>query len=225
MGDDGSEPDDREVFRPPLAVVAWWLWALFALGNLIDLAVQGRDRISLIAALILLLVTGIVYVTARRPRLIADNQALTIVNPLREHRVGWTTVAGADTTDLLRVRCEWPDGDRIARRAIYCWAVHSPRRKQAAAELRAQGRTARRTPGGFAGFGWTAPAPAASTDPGPASDPLRLDAGRIVTTLTVRADRARREELAAPAPASTWDALALASIAAPGLALLIVALT
>ncbi len=108
---DKKDQDGRQVFRSVGAVVVWWLWLLFAVGNLIDLAVQGRDHLSLVAAFILLFATGIVYITALRPRIIADDDGLTIANPVRDHRVGWAAVAGADPTDLLRVRCEWPDGD------------------------------------------------------------------------------------------------------------------
>ena len=103
---DKKDQDGRQVFRSVGAVVVWWVWLLFAVGNLIDLAVQGRDHLSLVAAFILLFATGIVYITALRPRVIADDDGLTIANPVRDHRVGWAAVAGADPTDLLRVRCE-----------------------------------------------------------------------------------------------------------------------
>ena len=65
-------PEGRQVFRSPSRGIIWWLWALFAVGNLIDLAVAGRDHLSVVAAFTLLLVTGIVYVTALRPRLVAE---------------------------------------------------------------------------------------------------------------------------------------------------------
>jgi len=54
------------------AAAIWWLWLLFAVGNLIDLAIQGRDHASLVAAFTLFVVTGVVYVTAWRPRIVAD---------------------------------------------------------------------------------------------------------------------------------------------------------
>ena len=57
---DKKDPDGREVFRSTGAVIVWWVWVLFAVGNLIDLAVQGRDHLTLVAAFILLFVTGIV---------------------------------------------------------------------------------------------------------------------------------------------------------------------
>ncbi|HEY6497526.1 MAG TPA: PH domain-containing protein [Trebonia sp.] len=232
---DKQDPSGRQVFRSPSAVVVFWVWLLFAVGNLIDLAVQGRDHLSLVAAFILLFVTGIVYVTALRPRMVADDDGLTIANPVRDHHVGWAAVAGADPTDLLRVRCEWPDGDVTGSRAIYSWAVHSSRRRQIAAEMRAQ-RQAQRGSGGGAGifgagaggfgFGFGG-GPTSTVDPSPEGDPLRLDAARIVATITERAEKARLDAPAerGTAPVSTWDWLAVAAVVVPGLALLIVGLT
>jgi hypothetical protein len=234
---------DKQVFRSPIAVVVWWVWVLFAVGNLIDLAVQGRDHLALVAAFILLFVTGIVYVTALRPRLIADPDGLTIVNPVTEHRIGWAAVAGADATDLLRVRCAWPDGTVTRQRAFYAWAVHSSRRKQVVAEMRQQGlaRRAIRGSGGFGGaaglggagafggaggFGWSRTLGTAG-DPAPEPDPLRVDADKVVATVTERAERARLEapDVPATAPAFAWHWLAVAAVVVPGLALLVVALT
>jgi hypothetical protein len=224
---EGKARDDRQVFRSPVAVAIWWLWVLFAVANLTDLAVQGRDHASLVAAFVLLFVTGVVYVTAQRPRVVAEPGGLTIVNPVRGHRIGWTAVAGADPTDLLRVRCEWPDGDKTARQAIYCWAVHSSRRRQVAAELRARNQSRPGSRGGFGagGLGW-AGGFAAPAEPSPEGDPLRVDAGRVVATLTARAEQARLDAPGAPAtaPASTWDWTAVASVIVPGLALLVVIL-
>jgi hypothetical protein len=127
--------DDRRVFRSPAARAIWWLWALFALANLIDLAVEGRDHLSAVAACTLLLITGIVYATAQRPRIIADADGVTIVNPLNRHRVGWPAVVGFDSTELMRMRCVWltEDGSESKTRGIYAWAAHSSRRRQVAA--------------------------------------------------------------------------------------------
>jgi hypothetical protein len=137
------------VFRSPTAIIVWWVWVLFAVGNLIDLAVQGRDRLSLVAAAILVLVTGIAYVTAQRPRVIADAAGVTIVNPLRDHHIGWAGVTKIDLADLLRVHCRrGPDDTKI----IYSWAVHYSRRRKAAAEIRAR-RTAARISSGRSSFG------------------------------------------------------------------------
>jgi Bacterial PH domain len=138
-----------QVFRSPTAVIIWWVWVLFAVGNLVDLAVQGRDRLSLVSAAILLLVTGIAYVTAQRPRVIADTAGITIVNPLRDHHIGWAGVTKVDLADLLRVHCRrGPDDTKV----IYSWAVHYSRRRKAAAEVKAR-RTAARMSSGRGSFG------------------------------------------------------------------------
>jgi Bacterial PH domain len=223
---------DQEVFRSPAAVAIWWLWVLFAVGNLVDLAVQGRDHLSLVAAFILLFVTGVVYVTARRPRVIIDADGVTVVNPVGDHRVGWPAVVAADTTELLRLRCEWPDGDRTGRRAIYAWAVHSSRRRQVSAELRAQRPSRRGTRGfggvGFGGFGGPDRLGGYGAPPGkpPEPVPLGVDAGRVAATITARTEQARLDAPGAQAmaPASSWNWPAIAALVIPGLALLIAAL-
>src|SRR5271166_619930 len=102
-----SSPDKPQVFRSPTALVVWIVWLLFAVANWIDLAVQGRDHTSAVAAATLLLATGVAYVTTQRPRIIADKTGLTIRNPLRDHRIAWSAVAQVDVADLLRVHCEW----------------------------------------------------------------------------------------------------------------------
>jgi hypothetical protein len=233
---DKKDQDGRQVFRSVGAVVVWWVWLLFAVGNLIDLAVQGRDHLSLVAAFILVFATGIVYITALRPRIIADNDGLTISNPVRDHRVGWAAVAGADPTDLMRVRCEWQAGAGTARQAIYCWAVHSSRRRQIAAEMRARRQARQGGRGGSAGFGgfggmggmggFGLATSFGSGEPSPEGDPLRVDADKVVATLTERAERARLDApgTEAVAPTSTWDLVAVAAFVIPGLALLITAL-
>jgi PH (Pleckstrin Homology) domain-containing protein len=207
--------------------VVWWLWVAFAVGNLIDIAVQGRDRSSLVAAAVLLVVTGVMWVGAHRPRIVADDAGLTIVNPLREHQVGWAAVAAIDTTDLIRVRCEWPGetGGENGQKAIYAWAAGASRRRQAVAQMRAQ-RRARSPRGPSIGvFGAQAPgfgAPSAAARGGsPAPEPG--DADKIVATLTARADEARASapESVAARPVSTWYWPAFAAVGIPLLALLI----
>jgi len=138
-----------QVFRSPTAVIVWWVWVLFAAANLIDLAVEGRDRLSLVAAGILVLVTGIAYVTAQRPRVIADSAGITIVNPLRDYHIGWAGVTQVDLADLLRVHCRWGPGDT---KVIHSWAVHYSRRRKAAAEFKSR-RAATRMSSGRSSFG------------------------------------------------------------------------
>jgi hypothetical protein len=199
--------------------VIWWLLVVFAAGNLIDLAVQGRDHLSVVAAFTLLLIIGVGYTTAQRPRIVADGEGMTIMNPLRDHRIGWAAVAGIDAAGPLRVRCEWPlDGGAggTGRRVLYSWAVHSSRRKQVAAELRAQRRSRRGSGGGpFGAF-----APPESQQAAPPAVP---DAELVVTALTRLAEegRARTSSQRAVPPLSSWHWSAIAVIVVPALALLV----
>jgi len=217
----------RQTFRSPFAVVIWWLWALFAVANLIDLAVQGRDHVSVVAACILLLVTGVVYTTAQRPRVVTDDTGMTIINPLRDHRVGWGAVAGIDSASLLRVRCEWPlsggaDADNIGKRDIYAWAVQSNRRRQAAAKMRADRRRSRAQSSARTGGLFGMPEPPDTSD-----QPLIAgEAEQAVTVLTALAEQGRAATAGTPAepPASTWYWPAFAAIIIPALALVIAVL-
>jgi hypothetical protein len=213
---------DRQVFRSPAARAIWWLWTLFAVANLIDLAVQGRDHLSAVAACSLLLVTGIVYAAAQRPRIITDADGVTIVNPLRDHRVGWPAVVGFDATELMRMRCSWltEDGAQSEMRGFYAWAAHTSRRRQVTAELRAhrqaRGRTTRISVGGFG---------SAPRDDAPPPAPLGLDVEVVVAALGERAEQAKLDAPDARPlpPVSTWSWPAIAAILAPALLLAIVA--
>ena len=220
---DTSGKESRQTFRSPFAVVIWWLWVLFAAATLIDIAIQGRNHLAVVAVFILLFVTGVLYATAQRPRIVTDGAGMTIMNPLRDHRIGWLAVAGIDPADLLRVRCEWPlagqGEERTGTRSIYAWAVQSARRKQATAQMRASRHRARsRAPA--SPFG--APAPAEPDDQAPTA----ADATVIVAELNALAERGRADTDGTPAPpVSTWYWPAFAAIIIPALALTIAALT
>ena len=201
-----------QIFRSPTAVVVWVVWLLFAVGNWIDLAVQGRDHLSVVAAAVLLLATGVAYVTAQRPRIIADDAGVTVRNPLRDHRIGWAGVAEIDLLDLLRVHCAWggPPGaapaDREHHKVISAWAIHYSRRRQFAAEAKAR-RGARRSASAVpVGFGRSYGSAAPAREPVSAA---QADAERIVKLLQARATAARAEAVWADGtvePASTHPA-------------------
>jgi Bacterial PH domain len=189
-----------QTFRSPTAVVVWWVWLLFAAANLIDLAVQGRDHLSLVAAAILLLATGVAYVTAQRPRIIADTSGLTVVNPLRDHHVGWAQVSQVDLVDLLRVRADLGQG---RTKVIYSWAVHYSRRRKMIAEGRARRQAAR---GGrrstFGTFGLESWGTSTRRDPGYAvassgetASAAEAEAERIARILGEYATAARAESV------------------------------
>jgi len=210
--------DKPQTFRSPTALVVWVVWLLFAVGNWIDLAVQGRDHASVVAAAVLLLATGVAYVTAQRPRVIVDDAGMTVRNPVRDHRISWSAITDVDLMDLLRVHCTV--GDRT--RKISAWAIHYSRRRQYSADVKARRATAR-TAGGrpslFGGIPATSRSlsygtPAAARD---TSD--EATAKILVRLIDERATAARAEALwtaSPPAPTtSTTDADAPASSVAP----------
>jgi hypothetical protein len=126
--------DGTTVFRliPPL--VLWWVWIAFVLFNAVDLAVQSPDLFSAKVGLGILVVTGIMYACAYRPRVIADAGGLTIRNPLRDYRVPWRGIDGVYLGDSVEIQCGRPDPQKD--KTIYSWALYSPRRMRAKAELR-----------------------------------------------------------------------------------------
>jgi hypothetical protein len=182
--------DGPQTFRSPTAVIAWWVWLLFAAANLVDLAVQGRDHASAVAAAILLLATGVAYVLAQRPRIIADDAGITIRNPLIDHRIGWAGVTRIDLADMLRVHCASSQPDQHDK-VISAWAVHYSRRHKFVAETRMRRAAARagsrRSSLGLPysdsrGFGNS-----------PAASPVEAEAEKIARELSERANAARAE--------------------------------
>ena len=187
-----------QTFRSPTAVIIWWVWLLFAAANLADLAVQGRDHFSLVAAAILVLATGAAYVTAQRPRIIADSAGVTVVNPLRDHHIGWAGVTRVDLADLLRVHYE----DNGRDKAIYSWAVHYSRRRKLVAETRARRAATRASSGrrpSFGTFGLESYGTGrrdlgyGSAPAGEGSSAAEAEAERIVRVLSEYANTARAE--------------------------------
>ena len=234
----GRKPGDGTVqtFRSPTAAVVWVVWLLFAAANWIDLAVQGRDHLSAVAAALLLLVTGVAYVTAQRPRIIADNAGVTVRNPLRDHRIGWAAVTKVDLADLLRVHTRKGQRNKV----ISSWAVHYSRRRQLAAESRARrgsrpGRSSFGLPYGGRGlsYGNTASGPAAGTPEAEAEKVARLLSERATAAQaeTVWAKGTGEKEPAVPVAAvtgwleplkSTWSWTAVAAVLIPALIVLVV---
>jgi hypothetical protein len=185
----GDQTGQVQTFRSPTAVVIWVVWLLFAVANWIDLAVQGRDHLSAIAAAILLLVTGIAYTTAQRPRIIADDAGMTIKNPVRDHRIGWTSVSKVDLIDVLRVHTDWgppgsPPDTRQYHKIISSWAVHYSRRRQFAADARARRSAGRRRSAFGVPYGTSASGAGASSE---------QEAEKVVQALSKRATAARAE--------------------------------
>jgi hypothetical protein len=119
----------RQVFRLHTPVVLWWIWVVFAVANVIDLAVQGSSaHFVLRISVILLAVTGLVYVLALRPRVVAEQAGLRIVNPFRDHHVPWAVIQAIDSGDWVRVH-HTGDGSAVTDtekpgKTIECWALY-----------------------------------------------------------------------------------------------------
>jgi hypothetical protein len=191
-GKRGAADGGPQTFRSTTAIMIWWVWLLFFVANMVDLAVQGHDHASAVAAAILVLGTGVAYVTAQRPRVVMDEAGVTVRNPLRDYQIGWSGVTKVDLADLLRVHCAWDsqqDGKRH-KKVISAWAVHYSRRRKMVAENRArrasQPRSSRALSRGVLG----SPPP-----PSVASSAAELEAEKVARLLTERATAAQAESV------------------------------
>jgi hypothetical protein len=240
---------NREVFRLAPPLIFWWVWVAFAVANVADFAVEGAPaRLAIVVSAILVAITGLAYVLALRPRVIAEPSGLTIVNPFRDHHVPWTAITAVDTGEWVRVH--YAPGQAVAGRAaagspssaashaVSCWALYiSARTKRRAA------RPARPVPRRRSGLLRTLPynSAFAAPVPGPGyAERSRLPeeakylaslppAKAIAVRLDTRAGRERARR--APDPEShenpvtaRWAWPPVAAVVLPALALLIAVL-
>jgi hypothetical protein len=126
--------DGGKLFRMMPPVVLWWAWVAVAVFGLGDLAVQGHNRGAVEPALVLMVITGLVYAGALRPRVIADEDGITVQNAIRDYRVPWGAVRGIFLGDSVEFQCARPapKGDKT----IYSWALYGSRRARARTGLR-----------------------------------------------------------------------------------------
>jgi hypothetical protein len=96
---------DREVLRLTGPVVFWWVWIAFAVANVIDYTVQGLPsaRFGAVVSAILLLVTGLAYTLALRPKVLVSGDGLTVLNPYRTHRIPWQLIHTVDTGEWVQI--------------------------------------------------------------------------------------------------------------------------
>jgi hypothetical protein len=196
-----------EAYRLTAPVILWWAWLAFATANLVDVAIQGSARFALIVAAVLVTVTGVVYACALRPRVVADDAGLRVLNPVRDHRVPWGSVLAVDVGDWVRVHCA-PGPGASSGKTIDSWALFVPARTRLKAQRRAQDPAARSR---------------ARSLPDEAKSLAALSpAQAIALQLDERAARERARGAAAGPPAATWAWPSLAAMAVPALALLII---
>jgi hypothetical protein len=130
--------NEQKMFRLPGAIVAWWAWVIFAVACLADVAATGRDHTAGEIAATLVFITGVVYACALRPRVIADSSGVTVMNPLRDHRIPWGSVAAVDLKESVQVHCVTQPGAKRGK-IIHSWALYAPRRSKLRSELIKQG--------------------------------------------------------------------------------------
>jgi Bacterial PH domain len=140
---------EKKVYRLPGPQVVWWVWVVFVAGNLLDLAIQGHDYESLQIAVGLLAITGLVYACTLRPRVIADADGLTMINPLRDYRIPWPRIAEIYLAESVQFKCS--EGDGASGKTLHSWALYSPRKAKMKADIRGRRweRGAVSRPGGY----------------------------------------------------------------------------
>jgi Bacterial PH domain len=213
-----GQPGKPDVYRSVPALVVWWVWVVFAAANLVDLAVQGHNHFAAMIAVILVLITGITFISAFRPRVVASDEHLMIKNPMREHRVPWGCVESLVLRDSLEIHCGWEDGSPRNRK-LYAWAVHSPRRTRVKAEMRAR-RKINMENRQLTAFDKLPPEAKAAAS--------RTNEEQIVDSLNARAAKAKTasaEHQNTGGPVSRWDRLAFAAVLIPAALVIIVVLT
>ncbi len=127
--------DGRRIFRMTPPLVIWWSWVAVVFLSLGDLLVQGHQFISLKLTFAGLGLTGIVYACTLWPRVTADDVGIKVRNPFRAFDIPWGAVRGIYLADSVEVLCARPAPKKD--KTIYSWALSSPRRARARAQLRA----------------------------------------------------------------------------------------
>jgi hypothetical protein len=204
----------RRTFRLPAPIVIWWIWVVFALVNLIDIAFTGRDWYSLLVVAVLAVITGLMYAVAFRPRVITDDHGITVLNPLRDHRVPWGAVSAVTVGESVQVRCA-PGPGSGREKVVHSWALYAPRRARVKKDF--PGRRQ---------FKFTATAPPSYAKlPRDAQELLKQSpADQIAAELELQARLARERGAPAGERVSGWPWAAFAAVLIPAAALVIVLL-
>jgi hypothetical protein len=148
-GTEPATPAGKKVYRLPGPQVLWWVWVVFVAANLLDLAIQGHDYVSLQIAVGLLAITGLVYACTLRPRVIADADGLTMVNPLRDYQIPWPRLSEIYLGESVQFKCS--DVNGASGKTLHSWALYSPRKSRLKADIRGRRweRGAASRPGGY----------------------------------------------------------------------------
>jgi hypothetical protein len=138
-------------------VVLWWAWLVVAVLILGSVALRGHNHAGAVAALVVLAITGCMYACAWQPRIVADADGITVLNPLRWHILPWAVVTKVDLVQTVEVHHTGSPGES-REEIVHSWAVQSSAASRTRAELRARrnsrsaARTAPRAGPGAAGY-------------------------------------------------------------------------
>jgi len=141
--------DGKRIFRMTPALVIWWCWVGLVVFSAADLLIQGHRLVPPGYLFGGLAVSGVVFACTAWPRVIADEAGIRVLNPFRIFTIPWSAVRGIYLADSVEVVCarQPPKKDKT----VYSWALSSPRRARARAQLRAlqwdQGKRSR--PAGY----------------------------------------------------------------------------
>jgi Bacterial PH domain len=203
-----SAAAERKVFRLPGAIVAWWAWIVVAVFCLIDMAATGPNHTSAEIALALVLVTGVMYACALRPRVVTDAAGITVHNPLRDHRIPWGSVTSVDSAESVRVHADGGPGAK-REKVVHSWALYAQRRNRIRAEMMRQGpRRLPRSP--------------YSPDPNTSSQTKEPAAQLMARQLDEMAKDARARGVPGGPAVVTWYWRSAVAIVAPAIALVLV---
>jgi hypothetical protein len=207
-----ESPAARKMFRLPGAIVGWWAWLVFAAACLLDILVTGRDHTAAEIATTIIFITGLLYACALWPRVLTDSAAITVRNPLREHRIPWGSVAAVDVRESVQVHCVKEPGAKRAK-VIHSWALAAQRRNRLKSELVAHGDR-RRLPRTSLGSYGQAPA---------GQKVEKQSAAQLMATqLNEMAKEARDHGAAAGPRVVSWPWQPVAAIVLPAIALVLV---
>jgi hypothetical protein len=117
----------------PLAI--WWSWVGVVVLSAGDLLIQGHRLVPLGYFFGGLAVSGLVFACTAWPRVIADDAGVKVLNPFRVFTIPWGAVRGIYLADSVEFQCARrpPKKDKT----VFSWALSSPRRARARAQLRA----------------------------------------------------------------------------------------
>jgi Bacterial PH domain len=211
-GKTAQQPAEQKMFRLPGAIVAWWAWVIFAVACLVDIAFTGRNHTAAEIAVTVVFITGLIYACALRPRVVTDADAITVQNPLRDHRIPWGSVTAVDLRESVQVHCAKEPGAKRGK-VIHSWALYAHRRQRLRQELLSHGNDRRRLPrSALTSYGQ----PSETEKKKPSAAQL------MASQLDEMAKQARERGAAAGPCLVTWPWSPAVAIAAPAIALVLV---